>query len=300
MSRRRTSRTAEDTPLQAAPDAQAGVAVGDQVAEAANRAASGYSLGPFAPTPLDPATVTGTPEEQLAMVSAAMRQAKAAYGTSAKAAKVRLTVELGAALDIAVTRDLYKAGGYTSVEAYAEAEVDLNRAYVYELIADSKRIRAVMAARLSEFSDSPPLASHAKVLAPVLAQENGTTKAREVIAAITASGKKLTAAALTAQVKRLGYDRPTVPGQGRAAETETAATNAALREEASRKLTAAADAAERALALYETALADGVAPADTARAAADLARLTKAGRILAKQTRLPADSQAPAVPAPRP
>ncbi|MFB6833383.1 hypothetical protein [Streptomyces hydrogenans] len=60
-----------------------------------------------------------------------------------------------------------------------------------------------------------------------------------------------------------------------------------LAEKITAKLAAAADAAERALALYEEALALGGPPADPARAEADLARLAKAGRILAKQTRIP-------------
>ncbi|MFB6528692.1 hypothetical protein [Streptomyces sp. NPDC056399] len=85
-------------------------------------------------------------------MTAALHRAKSTAAGSAKAARARLTVELDAALAIALDRDLHKAGGYTSVETYAEAEVDLNRQYVYELIADSKRIRAVMAAGLSDTS----------------------------------------------------------------------------------------------------------------------------------------------------
>ncbi|MFD3572001.1 hypothetical protein ACFWVK_33000, partial [Streptomyces sp. NPDC058667] len=144
MTRRRASRTATALilPGPAAPitDATAGVAVGDQVAQAANRAAvaaGDIAPDPFAPEPLDPDAVTGTPEEQLAVVTAALHRAKATAAGSARAARVRLTIELGAALAIALDRDLYKAAGYPNVESYAEAEVDLNRQYIYELIADS-------------------------------------------------------------------------------------------------------------------------------------------------------------------
>lgn len=290
MTRRRASRTATALilPGPAAPiaDATAGVAVGDQVAQAANRAAvaaGDIAPDPFTPQPLDPEAVTGTPQEQLATVTAALHRAKSTAAGSAKAARVRLTIELGAALDIALDRDLYKTGGYTSVEAYAEAEVDLNRQYVYELIADSKRIRAVMAAGLSEFSDSPPPASHAKVLAPIVAQDNGPARAQEVVTDVQASGKKVTAAALAAAAKRLGYTLPRpAPKVGDDQKSEQQ-----RRTEAGRRLTAAADLAARALAQYEEALAVDAAPADLERAAADLARLNRIGRTLAKQTQLP-------------
>ncbi|MFB7611626.1 hypothetical protein [Streptomyces gardneri] len=209
MTRRRPSRTADATPILPGPAAPtAGVAVGDEVAQAATRAAvaaGDIAPDPFDPQPLDPEAVTGTVEEQLATVTAALHRAKNTAAGSAKAARARLTVELGAALAIGLDRNLYKAGGYASVEAYAEGEVDLNRQYVNELIADSKRIRAVMAAGLSEFSDSPPLASHAKILAPILAQEDGPAKAQKVVTEAKSSGKKVTAAALAAAAKRLGF-----------------------------------------------------------------------------------------------
>lgn len=105
-----------------------------------------------------------------------------------------------------------------------------------------------------------------------------------------ATGKKLTAAALKAVAKRLGYATATAPAPESA---DTPQAEQRRREEAGRKLTAAADAAERALALYEAVLAAGVAPADTERAAADLARLTRTGRVLSKQNRLPGSLAAP-------
>ncbi|MCX5395386.1 hypothetical protein [Streptomyces sp. NBC_00094] len=140
-----------------------------------------------------------------------------------------------------------------------------------------------MAAGLSEFSDSPLPASHAKALAPTLAQDNGTAKAHEVVTDVQASGKKVTAAALAAAAKRLGY---TLPRPARKAGDDQEAEKQ-RREEAGRRLTAAADLAARALAQYEEALALDAAPAGLERAAADLARLNRIGRTLAKQTRLP-------------
>ncbi|MFE3126309.1 hypothetical protein ACFXHD_23135 [Streptomyces hydrogenans] len=296
---RRTSRTAKplDIPPQADPQSErpaaeaasaatalpAGVVVGDQVARVAQQAALAAGdvvPDPFAPAPLDPDTVTGTPEEQLATVTAAMRRAKATASTSAKAARARLTIELGAALDIAVDRSLYKAGGYPSVEAYAEAEIDLNRQYIYELIADSRRMREVMAAGLSEFSDSPPLASHAKVLAPLVAQDDGPVKAQKVLTAAKESGK-VTAASLKAAAARLGYAAADLSAHAQRQEP----FDNELAAKANAKLAAAADAAERALALYDEFLVLDALPADQARADTDLARLSKAARTLARHAR---------------
>ncbi|GHG23723.1 hypothetical protein ACFFSH_39185 [Streptomyces filamentosus] len=80
-----------------------GVAVGDQVARAAQEAALAAGdvvPDPFAPTPLDPAALTGTPAERLAQVEAALHAADARAGRSVRAAKVRWTIEKGTPLAI--------------------------------------------------------------------------------------------------------------------------------------------------------------------------------------------------------
>ncbi|WP_432016597.1 hypothetical protein [Streptomyces hydrogenans] len=83
-----------------------------------------------------------------------------------------------------------------------------------------------------------------------------------------------------------------LPAQGRSRKLEDQ-----LDDGLAEKVTAkpAAGAAERALALCEEPLALGGPPVDPARAEGDLARLAKAGRVLAKQTRVPG-SQAPLMP----
>ncbi|MEU2543843.1 hypothetical protein ABZ618_00055 [Streptomyces roseolus] len=273
-----------ELPAQAtAPALPDGVAVGDQVARAAQDAALAAGdivLDPFAPTPLDPATLTGTPAERLAQVEAALRAADAHAGRSVRAAKARWTIEKGTALAILVEHDLYLARGHTSLDAYAEDVLQISRANVYGTIEAAAMLRAVLdAERVSKILDTPPNVSQARALAPVLALTNGEDKAAEVITAIQSNGKKVTAAAITATATRLGYTTP--PAQTRAEELD----DGKLAEKVNAKLAAAADAAERALALYDEALALDIEPADQARAEADLARLAKASRILAKYAR---------------
>ncbi|MGW0121738.1 hypothetical protein [Streptomyces sp. NPDC003327] len=262
------------------------MAVGDQVSEAASNAvalAGGIAVDSFIPTPLDPETVTGTPAERLAKVEAALRAADEHAARSVRAAKIRWTIESGAALKILVDDDLYTARGYTSLDAYADEILHISRTNVYKTIEAGVALQAVLAARqVSKIFDTPPNASQARALLPVLALTDGEDKAVNVIADVKASGKKLTAAAIKAAAQRLGYTAA-IPSPASGADAD----DAARRTEAGRRLTAAADAAERALALYEEVLTADVPPADADRAAADLARLAKAGRVLAKQTRIP-------------
>ncbi|MFB8046613.1 hypothetical protein ACFC8F_35550 [Streptomyces hydrogenans] len=82
-----------------------------------------------------------------------------------------------------------------------------------------------------------------------------------------------------------------LPAQGRSRKLEDQLDDG-LAEKVTAKPAAAAGAAERALALYEEPLALGGPPVDPARAEGDLARLAKAGRVLAEQTRIPG-TQAP-------
>ncbi|MER5740460.1 hypothetical protein ABT117_33005 [Streptomyces sp. NPDC002262] len=273
-----------ELPAQAAaPAFPGGVAVGDQVARAAQDAALAAGdvvLDPFVPTPLDPATLAGTPVERLAQVEAALRAADAHAGRSVRAAKVRWTIEKGTALAILVEHDLYTAAGFTSLDAYATEVLHISRDNVYKTIEAAAALRAVLdAERVSKIFYTPPNVSQAKALAPLLALDAGEDKAVKVVTEVQAGGKKLTAAAIIATAVRLGYT--TSPAQIRAEELD----DGKLAEKVNAKLAAAADAAERALALYDEALALDVEPAERARADADLARLAKASRILAKYAR---------------
>ncbi|MFD5110341.1 hypothetical protein [Streptomyces cinereoruber] len=216
MSPRRASRTADTTPLVPGPapaaDTTTGVAVGDQVALAAHQAAlaaGDITPDPFTPQPLDAATLTGTPAERLALVEAALRAADDHATGSVKAAKARWTIEKGAALRILVDQDLYTARGHASLAAYADEVLHTSRDNVYKTIEAAEALRAILAApRVSKIFDTPPNASQAKALVPVLALDSGEDKAVEIVTDVKTSGRKLTAAALTAAARRLGYAPP--------------------------------------------------------------------------------------------
>lgn len=141
---------------------------------------------------------------------------------------------------------------------------------------------APVLALMSAIADTPPVGSKATALVPVL-KAHGADAVREVLTQAHATardaGTKITTAAMKRAVRDSGLT--STP-----AAVDPATVEQARREDSGRKLTAAA-AAERSLALYEEALAADVAPADIIRAAVDLSRLTKAGRVLAKQTRGP-------------
>ncbi|MER7960112.1 hypothetical protein [Streptomyces sp. NPDC096030] len=176
---------------------------------------------------------------------------------------------------------LYKVRADT-FEQYVWDRWKMKRARAYQLM-DAAPVLALMSA----IADTPPAVSTATALVPVL-KTRGADAVRAFLADVSAEneGARLT----TAAVKRALKDRGLVPAPKSAEDLEddTHVTDGhELSEEASRKLTAAADLAARALAQYESALATGVAPAGLDRAAFDLERLRKAGRILAKQTRLP-------------
>src|SRR5690242_10785560 len=108
----------------------------------------------FTPRPLDPARVTGTPEQQLATAEDAIHRANAAARETVLQAEVRHTIELGTAYRLILDRELYRAVGFTSVEAYVTGRLGLpNREYFYEKIRRAADLVAV--APLSEISDRP-------------------------------------------------------------------------------------------------------------------------------------------------
>jgi hypothetical protein len=171
---------------------------------------------PFAPQPIDPATVTGTAEERLAAFEAAIDRAKDTAGRTLKAARARFVVEAGTALRAIRDEDggLYKTA-HATFEDYIDARWDMDRTRAYQLI-DAAPVMLVM----SKIFDTAPVESHARVLAPVY-ESHGEPAVREVHAAAKTSGK-VTADALREAADRLGYLR--VPAQPTAADREALPT----------------------------------------------------------------------------
>ncbi|WP_326683057.1 hypothetical protein [Streptomyces sp. NBC_01237] len=157
---------------------------------------------PFAPAPLDRAAVTGSPEERLAIVERALRAAKLTEMESVRAARVRGRIEAGTALQFFVEDQLHLVAGYTSLDAYAAAVLQMDRSAVYEYIKDAKRL--VLVAPVVKALERPLVPSQAKVLAPIV-ETHGEARARDVVTEALDTGK-ITVASLRAAAKKLGLN----------------------------------------------------------------------------------------------
>lgn len=177
-------------------------------------AAPAPAIDPFAPQPVDPAAVTGSAEERLAAFEAAIDRAKDTAGTTLKAARARFVVEAGTALRAIRDEDggLYKVT-HETFEEYIAARWDMDRTRAYQLI-DAAPVMLVM----SKIFDTAPVESHARILAPVLA-DRGEAAVREVVAAVRTAGEKITASAIREAADRLGYARVPVQPTGNELES---------------------------------------------------------------------------------
>jgi hypothetical protein len=166
---------------------------------------------PFAPKPLDPATVTGTAEERLAAFEAAIDEAKETAGNSLKAARARFVVEAGTALRAIRDEDggLYK-GSYETFEDYVTRRWDMDRSRAYQLIDAAPAMLT-----MSKIFDTAPVESQARAVIPVL-ESHGEAAVQEIVASLRTAGEKVTAKSLTDAGRRLGY----IPEQPSADEDE--------------------------------------------------------------------------------
>lgn len=157
-------------------------------------------VDPFAPQPVDPATVAGTAGERLAVFEAAIDRAKETAGATLKAARARFVVEAGTALRAIRDEDggLYKTT-HATFEDYIRERWDMDRTRAYQLIDAAPAMLTMW-----RIFDTAPVESHAAILAPVLAG-HGEDAARTVVEDIRQTGAKVTAAAIREAAQRLGY-----------------------------------------------------------------------------------------------
>ncbi|MFG2533548.1 hypothetical protein [Streptomyces sp. NPDC048516] len=171
--------------------------------------------GPYNAEPVDPARLPADRRQRLAALEDALMTAERTRSKSVAWSKARWMIETGTALQVLVDEDLYlEDDEYPTLETYATHRLHMSRGHVYELVADASRLLAI--APLSEISDKPFNASHARVLAPLMephADEGGKTKAEIVVADVDTSGRKRTAAALRRAAAKRGFTitEPAVP-----------------------------------------------------------------------------------------
>jgi len=212
------SRPARQRPAAKSSIAAGGGRVGDQVAAASEAAAAAVPAARQARV-VDPAAVTGSPAEQLAVYEAAIDAAHETARSTLAAAKARYVVEAGTALREIRDRGLYKLT-HADLESYCEERHGITRARIYQII-DAAPVMIAM----SKFLDTPLVESHARVLEPVM-RAHGVDAARDLVAKAQENGK-VTAAALKQARRDAGYEpaplersAPTRPATGRRSTLE--------------------------------------------------------------------------------
>lgn len=168
------------------------------------------------PTPIDPATITGTPEERLAKLEAAIERADAAASESVRYAKARHIIEVGTALRIIHNQDLATTAlGMTWTQYVTERrQMSLSRSYQYMEAAPA--LTRVWASKILE---APPNESQAMALDPII-ETHGKEAAQATIDKLRQSGKKPTKAAIESAAKELGYLPPARPSEAQPTDGE--------------------------------------------------------------------------------
>lgn len=153
---------------------------------------------PFTARPVDPATVTGTDAERLAVFEAAMEAARGTAEHSLRASRARFVIEAGTALRGIRDQGLHLVT-HPSFEDYVQGRWQMDRTRAYQLIDACPAMLA-----LSKIFDTPPVESQARALAPVLAR-HGEDAVRIVVDTARQESGKVTAASVSRAAGRLGY-----------------------------------------------------------------------------------------------
>lgn len=154
--------------------------------------------------------VQGSPEEQLAFVTQRLQE----IDGLGRRAEDFVILNKGALLEVAQQRELHAVAGHSNFAVWAGGVLDVEPKYVFELLADATRIRAI-----GELG--PDLAQHltrasARKVVSAAITKHGLETARDAIrdglAEAEQQGKKRpTAEILSAAVKRL--TAPSIPAQ---------------------------------------------------------------------------------------
>ncbi|WP_097893649.1 hypothetical protein [Streptomyces sp. st170] len=159
--------------------------------------------------------VQGTPQEQLAYVTERLTEID---GIGSRAEDF-VVLNKSALLEVAQSRELHKVAGHSNFAQWAGGVLGIEEQYVYEILKDAERIRAV-AALGPDLVQHLTRASARKVMNDVITQ-HGVEVARDVmgegIALATEQGKKRPTAALLAQVAR-ALHTPAIPAQEQRSE----------------------------------------------------------------------------------
>ncbi|WP_030240303.1 hypothetical protein [Streptomyces sp. NRRL S-350] len=207
--------------LKKAPDSAVDPAVPAELQQGAAQRAATSALPAMVENPgtpsvftggrvLTPEDITGTPEEQLTYVTARLLE----IDGLGRRAEDFVALNKGVLLETAQQRELHLVAGHTNFAAWASEVLDVDEKYVFELMQDAVRVRAV--AELGpELGQYLTRASARKAVAAVISSHDLNT-ARTVVelgvAEATQQGKKRpTAARLVELATEL--TAPSIPGQ---------------------------------------------------------------------------------------
>ncbi|QNP67976.1 hypothetical protein [Streptomyces genisteinicus] len=208
--------------LQKAEDSRIDPAVPAEL-QVARESIGSAELNPFAGgRVLGADDVTGTPEEQLAFVTGRLVE----IDSMGSRAEDFVTLNKGALLEVARDRELHVVAGESSFARWAAGVLDIEEKYVFELVADAARIRAVGALG-PELSRHLTRASARKYMASVIS-DHGVELARTAlergVAEAAAQGKRRPTVAMLTQATQAVTAieqvsaAPAIPTQGQGSE----------------------------------------------------------------------------------
>ncbi|MGC9501254.1 hypothetical protein [Streptomyces sp. WG7] len=154
--------------------------------------------------------ITGTPEEQLAYITERLHE----IDLAGKRAEDFTVLNKAVLLEVAQERELHLVAGHTNFSVWAADVLDVEPKYVFELLQDAARIRAI-----SELG--PDLAQHLtrasarKVMAEVIASQGLETAQVVMTEGLTQAaeqGKKRPTASLLASIAK-DLTTPAIPAQ---------------------------------------------------------------------------------------
>ncbi|MFB7552621.1 hypothetical protein [Streptomyces sp. NPDC056154] len=154
--------------------------------------------------------ITGAPEEQLAYVTERLHE----IDLAGKRAEDFTILNKAVLLEVAQERELHLVAGHTNFSVWAAGELDVEPKYVFEVLQDAARIRAV-----GELG--PDLAQHLtrasarKVMAEVIASqglETAQVVMTEGLAQAAEQGKRRPTASLLASIAK-DLTTPSIPAQ---------------------------------------------------------------------------------------
>ncbi len=183
--------------------------------------ASAFSTGRM----LTAADIVGTPREQLEFVTAHLRE----ISKLGSAAEDYVVLTKGVLLEAARERELHKEAQAANFAQWAAGVLDIAEKYVFELLKDAQRIRALGRLR-PELREQLTQASARKVIAEVIGRSD-VDRAELVIEEgqreAAREGKQRPTAAMLAAIARTLTDKKVIPAQSDGDSREEATPEAA-------------------------------------------------------------------------